>query len=101
MRLSEIKGEDGLDMLADILEPAAEIMTDAKVKQLAQNDERIKLISHILKEHKKSILTIMAIVNREDPATYNPSIIELPKLALELFSRRLRWGHRHILGLLW
>ena len=39
MKLSEITGEAALDLLADIIEPAAEIMSDPKVKELFEKNK--------------------------------------------------------------
>ena len=41
-KLSEIKGEEALDVLAEIIEPAAEIFTDENVKKALKSESRIK-----------------------------------------------------------
>jgi hypothetical protein len=58
MRLSEIKGEQALDVLADLLEPIQTIMADDKAKQLFKggSEGMIKASRYLLKEHKKEAL---------------------------------------------
>lgn len=85
MRLSDIKGEEALDMLADILEPLTEIAQDKEFTgNLGRNTG--KAIKHVLKEHKKAIITMLAVINREDVETYQPSLLTLPALLLDIFN---------------
>ena len=88
MKLSDYKGEDAIELLADILEPAMEIIGDKNIEAAVKdkNMTRGALIKMILKNHKKSILEIMAYIDGEDPATYNPGVLTLPVRLLELFN---------------
>ena len=87
MKLSEIKGEHALDVLADIIDPVVEITGDEKVsKAIKAGKPKLLIAKLIMKGHKKSIITILALLNGEDPKTYEPSLIELPKMILELLS---------------
>lgn len=87
MKLSDWKGEEAIDLLADLLDPIAEIASDevlrAKRKEGAKKLELVKLM---LKSHKKSVITILALLNGEDPETYEPSLISLPAMVLELLN---------------
>lgn len=85
MRLSDIKGEKALDVLADILEPLAEIAQDKEFTSNLGKDTG-KAIKHVLKEHKKAIITMLAIINEEDVETYEPSLLTLPALLLDIFN---------------
>lgn len=87
MRLSDIKGEKALDLLVDLIDPITLIMADEKIIQTYHsNKPRIILIKDLINYHKKEILTILALLNEEDPATYSPSIIVLPKMLLDLMN---------------
>lgn len=86
MKVSEIKGDNALDVLADIMEPAAEIMTDKQVVTELRSGNKIKGISLILKNHKKSITTILAVLDGEDPETYQPTVATLPIKLLEIIN---------------
>lgn len=85
-KLSEIRGEEALDVLADLLEPASDIFTDAEVVKNIRKKDRMNACKVVLKNHKDSILTILAILNGVDRADYNPSIVELPLLILSLLN---------------
>lgn len=86
-RLSDFRGVEALDVLADLIEPASEFMTDKEVVLLLR--DRSTILSGaalILKKHPKAILRIMARLEEVDPETYNPSLVALPKMVVELFS---------------
>lgn len=76
--LTEIKGDEALDMVADLLDPATEIMTDDDVKDAYYNESKVKAISVAIKNHKKAVKTILALVEGEDPNTYEPNVVIIP-----------------------
>lgn len=87
MKLSDIKGERALDVLADMIEPVAEIMGDNEISTILQSGKApIKAIKLALKNHKRAILDMMAAIDGEDPETYQPSIFVLPKRLLDLLN---------------
>lgn len=81
-KLSEIKGEEALDVLAEIIEPAAEIFTDENVKKALKSESRIKAAKIILKDHKKAILALMAALEETPVEEYKPTLLALPALIL-------------------
>ena len=81
-KLSEIKGEEALDVLAEIIEPAAQIFTDENVKEALKSGSRIKAAKIILKDHKKAILTLMAALEGVPVEEYQPTLFALPSLIL-------------------
>lgn len=85
-RLADITGDEAMDVLADIIDPASEIAIDEKFMNLARSGQKIKAVEYVIREHKKSILTIMAILEGEDPASYSPSIVRLPVILLEFLN---------------
>lgn len=88
MKLSDFKGEKAIEVFADLLEPIAEILTDSEIVKLVQSEDvkQIEVIKKILKGHSKSVVQILAILEGEDPATYKPDIITLPKKLIEIFN---------------
>jgi len=85
MRLSEIKGEDALDVIAEILDPAATILADAEVKAVIESRKPYIIIAKtILSRQKKAILEVLAVLNRKDPKEFKPSLIELPIMLIHL-----------------
>ncbi len=86
MKLSEIRGERALDVLAEIIEPAVEIMADKEFAMLLQRNMAVKAASHAIKNHKKAVLTMMAALDGEPVETYNPSLLALPRKLLEIIN---------------
>lgn len=85
-RLSEYRGEEALDVLADLIEPAVEIMQDKRIAELFRNDKKAKAVAVAIKEHKRSVLDIMATLDGEDRETYAPSLFALPAKILEILN---------------
>ena len=85
MKLSEIKGERALEVLADIIDPIGEIGEDEEFMTLLTKEKDYKAaLKCILKKHSKSTLTIIALLNEEDVETYQPSLLELPAMVMDL-----------------
>ena len=85
MKLSEIKGEEALDVIADLLDPIAELGKKEKIKK-ADRKDRKAFIQVILKEGKKEIIQILAILDRTPVEKYEVTLATLPGKVLELFS---------------
>lgn len=89
MKLTEYKNEDALDLLADLIEPASEIMSDPKIKEMMGKDAKTKvakIVQHILKNHKKSIIAILARLDNTPVKEYKCDIFTLPIKILELLN---------------
>lgn len=87
MKISEFKGVDAIDLLADIMLPACKIVEDAEIQNyIASGGSNLGLVQKILKSHPEEILDIMALVDQEDRETYEPNVFTLPKRLIELFS---------------
>lgn len=85
-KLNEFRGEEALDLLADLIEPAAEIMTDKQLVALFREKNMAKAASVAIKSHKKAVLKILALLEGENPETYAPSIFALPRMLLEILN---------------
>lgn len=86
MKLSEIKGERALEVIADLIDPVGVLLQDDQFKQIAQDRERSKAdtIKYLLKEHKKEVIEILAVINGADPKTYEPSLLSLPMMLMDM-----------------
>lgn len=84
MKLSDIKGEDALDVLADLIDPAAKIMDNKKVEQAYRGAPRLEFIKVLLKECKKEVIEIMAILDQTPVEDYEINIISIPAKVKEL-----------------
>jgi CRISPR/Cas system-associated endonuclease Cas3-HD len=87
MRLSEIKGENAIDVLADMLDPLTEMLADPKVKEVARSKSPTLIkASKILKYQKKAVLEMLAVLNQTPVEEFKPSLLELPIMLAELIN---------------
>lgn len=86
MKLSEVKGEAALDLLADIIEPATSILADPKVQKAIKKDNKMVVIKLILKDHKKAVIEIMAAMDGVPVSEYKVNILTLPMKLLEIMN---------------
>lgn len=81
MRLSDIKGERAIDVLADILEPIANIAQDEKAKIAFRNvpdtNENNEIVDHwksvipnLIKSHKQDLIKILSALDGIDKEEY-------------------------------
>ena len=73
MRLSDYKGEEALDVLADIIEPLTYILSDDEIQQLQKSEVPqpiIKFVKPAIKNHKKELIQILARLYNETPEEY-------------------------------
>lgn len=86
MKLSEYKGEQALDLLADIIEPASKIMADKEVLDTLRNTNKAAAIKVAIKRHKQELIEIMAALDGEDPQKYEVGFLTLPIKLLEILN---------------
>jgi hypothetical protein len=86
MKLSEIKGDRALDVLADIMEPLARILTDEEITKTANGEPKLLFAKKILKGHKKEVIEILAILDGEKPETYEVNLLTLPVKLVEILN---------------
>ena len=85
MKLSEYQGEAALDILADIIEPAGEIMSDKEIGEVFK-ENRFKAIGLAIKKHKKAVMQILATMDGVPVDEYKCNVFTLPVKILELLN---------------
>ena len=85
MKLSEYQGEAALDILADLIEPAGEIMSDKEIGEVFK-ENRFKAIGLAIKNHKKAVMQIMATMDGVPVDEYKCNVFSLPVKILELLN---------------
>ena len=85
MKLSEYQGEAALDILADLIEPAGEIMSDKQIGDIFK-ENRFKAIGLAIKNHKKAVMQIMATMDGVPVDEYKCNVFSLPVKILELLN---------------
>lgn len=83
MRISEIKGTDAIQALAEMLEPISIIAQDEEVRTKARETSIAAGGSLMLKRYPKEVLQILAALDGVDAKEYNPSLAEIPAKLME------------------
>ena len=96
MKLSEYRGDDALEVLAELLEPAVEILADADIAAAwrdknpnkTRGQKQLKAVSIAIKKHKEEVIAILAALDHETPDEYREKInvVTLPKKLLEVLN---------------
>ena len=84
MKLSDFKGEEAIEVLADIIAPASEIVSDGEFQRMCSTSgvPYMKIVSYVLKEHKKSILDMYEPLMQESREKATPT--KLVRLVLDI-----------------
>ena len=85
MKLSEYQGEAALDILAELIEPAGEIMADKHLGE-AFKENRFKAIGMAIKNHKKAVMQILATMDGVPVDEYKCNVFSLPVKILEILN---------------
>ena len=86
MKLSEVKGEAAMDMLADLIEPAGEIFGDKGVADAYRNGNKLGAVKVAIKNHKKAVIEILAVLDGVPVEEYCPNLFSLPVKLLEILN---------------
>lgn len=98
MRLSEIRGERAIDVIADLIEPVARIAEDKEAAKLFRREKlpkgetargyllkRIRTsVPLLLRNHKNDLIEIMAALDGVSKDEY-ASALSVPKLIADIF----------------
>ena len=85
MKLSEYQGEAALDILAELIEPAGEIMSDKEIGDVFKQN-RFKAIGMAIKNHKKAMIQILATMDGVPVDEYKCNVFSLPVKILEILN---------------
>lgn len=85
MRLSEIKGDKAFEVLADLMDPIKVIAIDKDVRE-ASKVSYMDSIQTALRKYPKEFAKILALLDLEDPETYNVTMATLPVKVFEVLN---------------
>ena len=88
MKLSEYKNEDALDLLADLMEPATELLADEELRKVFKEKSRLEAIKHAIKNHKRAVLEILARIDGKSVDEYECNVLTIPIKAIEIINDR-------------
>lgn len=84
-KISDYQDGDALDLLADIMEPAVEIMADADVRK-AFDEGRLHGASVAIKAHKGAVMQILARLEGVALEDYHCNVFTLPARLIEVLN---------------
>ena len=97
MKLSDFKGEKAVEVLADIMIPASEIITDAELKKMVTKagTPYMKVAGYIFKQHSTAVLDMYEPLMQESRDKATPTkliqlvmdIVQDPDLSNLFFSQ--------------
>ena len=82
-KLSEYRGEQALDLLADLIEPCADIFSDKEFRSLATNKESLKAAVYVLRNKKNSALSVLATLNETTVDKYDGTLQDMVETLAE------------------
>lgn len=87
MKLSEIKGKEAIRILAALMDPVARIVGNEKVQKIAKSKvPRLVVAKTMLEECPDDVIEVMALLDGEDPKTYEVNLLSLPMKLLEIIN---------------
>lgn len=87
MKITDFQNEDALELVADLITPATEIFTDAKLRDMVRKGgNKINVIKHILKNHQKPIIEIFARMHNTPVKEYKCNVVSLTKDLLDIMN---------------
>ena len=89
MKISDYKGEDAIDLLADIIDPLSAILDDDEIQKEAEAGEgmkTLKMARMILKKYKSECIAIFARIEGVDVSEYKPTLFQLIKQVLDVLN---------------
>lgn len=86
-KLSEIKGEEAIDVLAEILVPITEISNDEEVRAGFETNVA-KCVSIALKKYKKEVIEVVSCINGKsvEETLEEIDLLTLPVYILEVLN---------------
>ena len=86
MKLSEIKNEKAIEVLADLIDPVIELCKDKYFGEAMTKGDTKKAVKVMLKGHAKAVKEILAALEGVPVDMYECNILTLPKTLIEILS---------------
>ena len=88
MNISEVRGAEAVDLLADLVGPIGEIATDAEIGELRkkENIPVFRFVGIAIKKHKEAVIEILAALNGVPAEDYHENVFGIVKQLTALLS---------------
>lgn len=79
MKFSDFRNGDAIDLLADLLDPIANIASDMEFRKLvmAKNRDRARIAQYLLRNHKNDVMEVLARMNGQTVAEYDANAVQM------------------------
>lgn len=77
-RLSDFQDEQALDLLAELFDPAIEIISDDNFVNAIDSGRRAEAVKIALKEHKSDVMKVLAAMEGVPVEEYHCNVFTLP-----------------------
>lgn len=77
MKISEIRGEQAVEILGDLIDPFMRILVSKDVQESAKSNIPVKIAQSMVKADPKAVLEILAICNQVPVEEYRPNPLEV------------------------
>lgn len=86
-KLSEIKGEEAIDVLAEIIMPITEIVKDDEVAKGFETNVA-QCVAIALKKHKSEVIDVLAVINgkTKEETLEEIDLMTLPAVLIEILN---------------
>lgn len=92
-KLSEFKDDEAMDVLAEILEPAYNLIKDNDFKVAMRGDKekgilpnRLDAVKVAVTKHRKDVVKMMAVLNETPVEEFHYNLLTLPTMMLEMLN---------------
>ena len=82
----DVKGEEALDVFADMLEPLFMILSNKDVREAYEEKNIMTAVKVAIKNCKKDVIALLAIIDGENPETYKPGVFTVPNRLLAILN---------------
>lgn len=82
----ERTNEEALDLFADLIEPAVEIISDKRIEMMYKSGNKIAAIKQAIKCHKSAVIEILSLIDGIPKEEYKVSVIALPIKLMNLIN---------------
>lgn len=85
MTFAKLKGEDALDLFADIIDLADDIRREDEFMEMCRDkDNTFKAISYLVRHRKAEVAALLARLEGAEPDEYRCDVFVLPKALMAL-----------------
>ena len=92
-KLSEFKDDEAMDVLAEILEPAYNLIKDNDFKVAMRGDKekgilpnRLEAVKVAITKYRKDVVKMMAVLNETPVEEFHYNLLTLPTMMLEMLN---------------